>query len=177
MSVQDHPLFGTLYTARALRRFKPDAIPEEVGSISRSGSRVESSNYKGTVHSSVKNGAGFADTSSSYHNNYPVSLFPSIFLSEKLKGNQELQLNYSRRINRPNFFQLFPFTDYSDSLNLSRGNPNLRPEFTNSLELSYQKTFPKSNSLLLSVYYKYTTDLITRYQSQEETRSQILLFL
>jgi outer membrane receptor protein involved in Fe transport len=131
------------------------------------GLRLESSDYQGTVHSSVKSGTGFADTSSGYHNNYPLSLFPSIFLSEKLKGNQELQLNYSRRINRPNFFQLFPFTDYSDSLNLSRGNPNLRPEFTNSLELSYQKTFPKSNSLLVSVYYKYTTDLITRYQSQE----------
>ncbi len=131
------------------------------------GLRIESSDYKGTVHSSVKNGTGFADTSSSYSNSYPVSLFPSIFLSQKLKGNQELQLNYSRRINRPNFFQLFPFTDYSDSLNLSRGNPNLKPEFTNSIELSYQKTFPKSNSLLMSVYYKYTTDLITRYQSQE----------
>jgi outer membrane receptor protein involved in Fe transport len=131
------------------------------------GLRMESSDYKGTVHTSVKNPGGFVDTASSYHNNYPVSLFPSIFLSQKLKHDQELQLNYSRRINRPNFFQLFPFTDYSDSLNLSRGNPNLRPEFTNSFEVSYQKTFPKSNSLLVSVYYKHTTDLITRYQSQE----------
>ncbi|MDP4262088.1 MAG: outer membrane beta-barrel family protein [Bacteroidota bacterium] len=132
------------------------------------GLRLESSDYKGTVHTSVKDPSGFADTASSYHNNYPVSLFPSIFLSQKLKHDQELQLNYSRRINRPNFFQLFPFTDYSDSLNLSRGNPNLKPEFTNSFELSYQKNFPKSNSLLVSVYYKHTTDLITRYQSQEK---------
>ncbi|HET6995057.1 MAG TPA: TonB-dependent receptor [Chitinophagaceae bacterium] len=131
------------------------------------GLRVESSDYHGTVHSSVKSGTGFADTSSSYSNSYPISFFPSLFLTQKLKGNQDLQLNYSRRINRPNFFQLFPFTDYSDSLNLSRGNPNLKPEFTNSIELAYQKTFPKSNSLLISVYYKYTTDLITRYQSQE----------
>lgn len=132
------------------------------------GFRLESSDYKGTVHTSAKSPSGFADTASSYHNNYPVSLFPSIFLSQKLKHDQELQLNYSRRINRPNFFQLFPFTDYSDSLNLSRGNPGLKPEFTNSFELSYQKTFPKSNSLLVSVYYKRTTDLITRYQSQEK---------
>lgn len=132
------------------------------------GLRLESSDYNGTVHTSVKNIGGYTDTAGSYHNNYPISLFPSIFLSQKLKHDQELQLNYSRRINRPNFFQLFPFTDYSDSLNLSRGNPNLRPEFTNSLELSYQKTFPKSNTLLLSVYYKHTTDLITRYQAQEK---------
>jgi len=90
-----------------------------------------------------------------------------VFLSEKLKHNQELQLNYTRRINRPNFFQLFPFTDYSDSLNITRGNPDLRPEFTNSLEVSYQKTFPKNNSLLISAYYKGTTDLITRYTATE----------
>ncbi|HEV8283316.1 MAG TPA: TonB-dependent receptor [Chitinophagaceae bacterium] len=131
------------------------------------GLRLESSDYSGTVHTSVKNGSGFKDTASKYSNSYAISFFPSVFLSEKLKHNQELQLNYSRRINRPNFFQLFPFTDYSDSLNLSRGNPNLKPEFTNSIEVSYQKTFPKNNSLLISAYYKHTDDLITRYQSSE----------
>lgn len=131
------------------------------------GLRVEGSDYSGTVHTSVLDGFGFKDTASRYSNNYPISLFPSVFLSEKLKHDQELQLNYSRRINRPNFFQLFPFTDYSDSLNLSRGNPDLKPEFTNSIEISYQKTFPKNNILLISAYYKNTTDLITRYTSTE----------
>ena len=131
------------------------------------GLRVEGSEYSGTVHTSVKNGFGFKDTSNNYSHSYAISLFPSVFLSEKLKGNQELQLNYSRRINRPGFFQLFPFTDYSDSLNLSRGNPDLKPEFTNSIEVSYQKTFPKNNSLLVSAYYKNTNDLITRYTATE----------
>jgi outer membrane receptor protein involved in Fe transport len=131
------------------------------------GLRLEGSDYSGTVHTSVIDGFGFKDTSSKYSNSYAISFFPSVFLSEKLKHNQELQLNYSRRINRPNFFQLFPFTDYSDSLNLSRGNPNLRPEFTNSIEVSYQKTFPKNNSLLMSAYYKHTNNLITRYTSTE----------
>ena len=102
------------------------------------------------------------DTVSSYGNKFPVSLFPSIFISQKIKEDQEFQINYSRRINRPNFFQLFPFTDYSDSLNLSRGNPGLRPEFTSSFELSYSKVFAGNNSLLVSAYYKHTNDLITR---------------
>ena len=131
------------------------------------GLRLESSDYSGTMHSSVQDGAGFKDTSSTMAATYPISLFPSVFLSDKLKHNQELQLNYTRRINRPNFFQLFPFTDYSDSLNITRGNPDLRPEFTNSIEVSYQKTFPKNNSLLVSAYYKGTTDLITRYTATE----------
>lgn len=78
-----------------------------------------------------------------------------------------MQLNYTRKINRPNFFQLFPFTDYSDSLNISRGNPNLKPEFTNSVEFTYQKTFKNKDNFIASVYYKNTNDLISRYQAKE----------
>jgi outer membrane receptor protein involved in Fe transport len=134
------------------------------------GLRLESSEYNGTVHSYLTNSSGalLKDTAASYSNSYAINFFPSLFLSQKLTNNQELQLNYSRRINRPNFFQLYPFTDFSDSLNLSRGNPNLKPEFTNSFEISYQKSFPKSNSLLVSAYSKFTNDLITRYQKVEQ---------
>ncbi|MES1217378.1 MAG: TonB-dependent receptor, partial [Bacteroidota bacterium] len=121
------------------------------------GLRVESSDYTG--HLPEKN--------QDFNIKFPVSLFPSIFLNNKMKHDQELQLNYSRKINRPNFFQLYPFTDYSDSLNISRGNPDLKPEFTNSLELSYQKTFKNRDNFLASLYYKNTNDLITRYQVKD----------
>jgi ferric enterobactin receptor len=67
-------------------------------------------------------------------------------------------------VNRPGFFQLIPYTDYSGTLNITRGNPNLVPEFTESFELSYIKTFPHNNTLLISTYYKYTSNLITRFQ-------------
>jgi hypothetical protein len=71
-------------------------------------------------------------------------LFPSVFLTRKLnEAGDQMQLAYTRRVNRPNFFQTMPFTDFSDSLNLRRGNVQLLPEFTNSLELSYQKIFQK----------------------------------
>ncbi|MBC7874929.1 MAG: TonB-dependent receptor [Ferruginibacter sp.] len=130
------------------------------------GLRLESSNYDGRLP--VK-GQVFTI-------NFPVSLFPSIFLSNKLKNDQELQLNYTRKINRPNFFQLYPFTDFSDSLNISRGNPNLKPEFTNSIEFTYQKIFKKNkDNFLASVYYKNTTDLITRFQVQEISADTLLI--
>lgn len=133
------------------------------------GLRAESSNYKGNDKTSVKNSSGtLTDTTGYYSNKFPISLFPSVFLTQKLGGDQDLSLNYTRRIDRPSFFQLFPFTDYSDSLNLSRGNANLKPQFTNSFELSYQKSFKGNNTLLASVYYKNTTNLITRYQSREK---------
>lgn len=125
------------------------------------GLRVESSNYQGNL----------PDKNQEFNIKFPVSLFPSVFLSQKLDETQDLQLNYSRRINRPNFFQLYPYTDYSDSLNISRGNPNLNPEFTNSLELSYQKTFKNRDNFIASLYYKNTNDLITRYQVKEVNTS------
>jgi outer membrane receptor protein involved in Fe transport len=93
-----------------------------------------------------------------------------------MKNDQELQLNYSRKINRPNFWQLYPYTDFSDSLNISRGNPDLKPEFTNSVELSYQKTFKKNrDNFLASIYYKNTNDLITSVQVREITTDTLLI--
>ncbi len=121
------------------------------------GLRVESSRYDGVL----------PDLNQQFSIDFPVSLFPSVFLTQKMKKNQDLQLNYTRKINRPNFFQLYPFTDYSDSLNLSRGNPNLIPEFTSSVELSYQKTFTNKDNFIASAYFKHTDNLITRYQDKE----------
>ena len=117
------------------------------------GLRGESSNYTGQVF----------NTKQQFGNSYPLSLFPSVFLSQKLKNKQELQISYTRRINRPNFFQLIPYTNYTDSLNITRGNPNLVPQFTNSLEMSYMKTFKGNNTFLASLYYKRTDNLITSF--------------
>lgn len=117
------------------------------------GLRAESSNYKGEL----------SNTGDEFSNKYPLSLFPSIFLSQKLKNKQEVQMSYTRRVRRPNFFQLIPYVDYTDSLNIRRGNPNLKPEFTNSLEMSYTKSLKGNNTILTSIYFKHTTDLITNY--------------
>ena len=120
------------------------------------GLRAERSAYTGTLLS----------TNDKFSNSYPVSLFPSIFLSQKLKDKQELQFSVTRRVNRPNFFQLIPYVDYTDPLNITKGNPDLKPEFTQSFEMSYSKTYRKKDNLLTSIYYKKTTDLITRYQEK-----------
>jgi len=118
------------------------------------GLRAESSNYQGLLN----------QTNEKFDIDFPISFFPSVFLSQKFNDNNELQLNYSRRINRPNFWQLSPFVDSTDFLNLEKGNPGLNPEFTNSLELSYQRIFKNRDNMLVSLYYKNTNDLITRFQ-------------
>jgi len=121
------------------------------------GLRVESSDYTGML----------PNKNESFDIKFPVSLFPSLFLSQKIGEMDDLQLNYSRRINRPGFWQLFPFYDISDSLNISKGNPGLNPEFTNSLELSYSKLFKNRDNLIASVYFKHTNNLITSFQALE----------
>ncbi len=128
------------------------------------GLRAESSDYTGTK-------IGTKD--STFKTQYPISLFPSVFLTKDLGNKQDFQINYSRRINRPNFFQLIPYKDITNPQYPTVGNPGLKPEFTNSFEMSYQKTFPKNYSILASVYFKYTTDLITRYQFKDVISDKI----
>jgi outer membrane receptor protein involved in Fe transport len=122
------------------------------------GLRAESSVYKGELTDRPD---------SSFTISYPVSLFPSVFLTKKLNDTDNLQFSYTRRVNRPNFFQTMPFTDFSDSLNLRKGNPKLRPEFMNSLEVSYQNIFKDGHNLLVSIYYKRASDLITTHIEPE----------
>ncbi len=121
------------------------------------GLRGESSDYVGNLLDPL------TQKENEFKVKYPLSLFPSLFLSQKLEKNQEIQLSYTRRINRPFFMQLIPFIDSTDQLNWSRGNAGLRPEFTNSLEASYSKTYKGNNTFLASVYLKTSTDLITRF--------------
>lgn len=88
-------------------------------------------------------------------------LFPSLFMSYQLTPSQQLQLNYTRRLRRPWGGQLNSFRDTRDATTVSFGNPLLTPEYSNSFSLNYLKTWD-NHSLLLSAYYRPTTDVIQR---------------
>ncbi len=92
-----------------------------------------------------------------------LSFFPSLYFARKLAADQEIQLNYSRRINRPQVNNLNPFTDFSDPRNLRTGNPNLKPEYVDAYELSYIKYW-KRNTLTSTLYFRQTNDQIQRYR-------------
>ncbi|MCX2573399.1 TonB-dependent receptor domain-containing protein [Pedobacter sandarakinus] len=91
-------------------------------------------------------------------------LYPSIFLTQKFKGDQQLQLSYTRRVNRPRPWDTNPFLDVSDPLNYRAGNPNLYPEDVHSFELGYSKYFKKV-TLTSSLYFRQTNDVIQRVRS------------
>ncbi|MEO6914854.1 MAG: outer membrane beta-barrel family protein, partial [Chitinophagaceae bacterium] len=89
-------------------------------------------------------------------------LFPSLYLTKDIGNQQEVQLNFSRRVRRPSFWQLNPFIDINDPLNISQGNTNLRPEFTNSFEFNYSKQY-SNGSFLGVLYFRNNKADITRY--------------
>jgi|WetSurMetagenome_2_1015567.scaffolds.fasta_scaffold03664_5 outer membrane receptor protein involved in Fe transport len=109
-----------------------------------------------------------------FENNY-FSLFPSIYLTQTITKNQDIQLSYSRRINRPRSFFLNPFVDYSDPQNLRAGNPELNPEYINSFELGYLKYF-NSFSLTSSIFYKLTNDVINRITTLSDSNVTMTTF-
>lgn len=97
-------------------------------------------------------------TNTDYNSSYS-SLYPSFHTQYDLGKERELQFSYSRRVQRPSPRELNPYVDYSDSLNIEKGNPALKPEFANSLEFGIQKYW-KSSSLTSSIFYNHTKDVV-----------------
>lgn len=64
-------------------------------------------------------------------------IFPSVFLSYNFSKDNQLLLNYSRRIDRPRSFFLVPFMSYTDNQNIFRGNTDLNPAYIDSFEFGY----------------------------------------
>ena len=103
------------------------------------------------------------------------NIFPSASLSYKLRQNKTLQFSYSYRINRPHFRQLLPFSDFRDPRVLFTGNPALRPEFTNSIEMGYLFDWD-FGSILSNVYYRHRKNVIERIVTEPDSagRSRIV---
>lgn len=129
------------------------------------GLRAEVSRFTGELLDSAKRfGYDYPKDASRFFD----ALFPSIFLTKKAGENTELQVNYTRRIRRPNFWQLNPFIDITDPVNLRRGNPELQPEFVNSFEFNYSRNYTKGNFLGV-LYYRNNLRDITRFSDTIST--------
>jgi outer membrane receptor protein involved in Fe transport len=89
------------------------------------------------------------------------SLFPSLFLSYSLPHDNELQINYTRRIRRPWGGQLNTFKDISNPTDISYGNSELQPEYTNAFELNYIKSWD-SHMISVSGYLRTADDIMNR---------------
>lgn len=89
-------------------------------------------------------------------------LFPNLFYSYAIKSDQTIAITYARRITRPGFRDLNPFVIKQNDFLYQTGNPNIQPQYTNKIDLSYRL---KNHSL--SLYGSFSNDLIVGVYSVE----------
>lgn len=87
-----------------------------------------------------------------------TNLFPTAFVSYKVNDNNSLTVSYGRRINRPNYQDLNPFTYFLDSLSFRQGNIYLRPQYTHNIEL----THAFKGKFITTLNYNNTDDVISQ---------------
>ncbi|MEJ6980852.1 TonB-dependent receptor [Pedobacter sp. P351] len=139
----------------------------------QAGLRAEQA-YLNTEYTGI-DGDTFLPTSAKGNLDY-FRVYPSVFLTQKFKGENQLQLSYTRRVNRPRGWQVNPFLDVTDPNNLRMGNPNLRPEDIHSVEFSYMK-FWKAFTLTSTVFARQVNDVVQNYRtvlSGDTTLSQFI---
>ena len=97
----------------------------------------------------------------SVHKSYPA-FYPTLHASYQISKEQSIQLSYSRRVRRPGMRDLNPYLDVRQGMEMGFGNPDLDPEFTNAIELSYNIGFKQTN-IFTSAYFRQTNNMMTRY--------------
>ncbi|KQC00431.1 outer membrane beta-barrel protein [Pedobacter sp. Hv1] len=99
-----------------------------------------------------------------------LSLFPTVFLGQKISDKHQINYSYGRRIDRPNYQQLNPFNFYMDPYTIQQGNPYLKPQFTNNFGISYIY----NNGISLSLNYSKTTDMILDSKTAQNDTTRIV---
>jgi outer membrane receptor protein involved in Fe transport len=100
--------------------------------------------------------------------------FPGLHLSYSLPADQQVTASYSRRIDRPGPWELTPFLSWWDPRTVGKGNPSLKPQYTDSYEGGYELPFG-ANSVNAGVYYRVTHDLYQQVMTKFDTSSTVLL--
>ena len=90
--------------------------------------------------------------------------FPNLRFAYKLNDNNKISLFYNRRVDRPNEVDIRIFPKYDDAEIIKVGNPALRPQFTNSVELGYKTNWSKG-SFYNAIYHRFADGTITRISS------------
>ncbi len=98
-----------------------------------------------------------------------VQLFPSALVSYNLNPKNSLEINYSRRIQRPSYDQLNPFKFFLDQTTYKAGNPKLEPQTTHSVELTH--TF--NQKIFTTLSFSRTQNNITETISPSETEERV----
>jgi len=91
-----------------------------------------------------------------------VKFFPSASIQYTFTKNTKLKASYSKRVERTTTFKMNPFPEREHSETLEQGDPTLKPEFIDLVELGFSKSFKGGNSLFVTGYYRNTKNLVNR---------------
>ena len=100
--------------------------------------------------------------SNSGSNQKYLNVFPTGHLNYSLTEVDQIQASYARRIRRPWYGQMAPFSSFNDDRNIRTGNPDLKPIFTDSYEFSYLRFWERGN-INFTAYYRHSTDVIRNF--------------
>jgi len=103
--------------------------------------------------------------------NQYIQLFPSIFIDRQFGKNHNLSTSYSRRIDRPSYEDLNPFIFYLDQYTFERGNPFLKPQFTDAFALEYSFM----DAVFTAVEFSRTRDAMTDVTEQIDSTGATFL--
>lgn len=96
-----------------------------------------------------------------HHSKHRFDLFPSAHVAYALDEASQFRLAYSRRITQPELFYMEPYVVYVDYTTAQKGNPFIKPEYTNSVELGYQRSFD-DNTVSAALFHRARKDKIER---------------
>jgi hypothetical protein len=114
---------------------------------------------------------GYQVTNDSTFKRNFTDLFPNVYITRTINDKNSLTLSFGRRITRPNYQDLNPFTFFLDSLSYRQGNPYLLPQFTSNIELSH--TF--KGKIITTLNYNNTTDVISQILKQNSQTKIVYL--
>jgi iron complex outermembrane recepter protein len=133
--------------------------------------QVKKWSFQGGLRVENTNAKGQQITSHQQFRRDTTNFFPTAYLSYALDKNNSLTVNYGRRVNRPNYQDLNPFTYFLDTLTYRQGNIYLRPQYTDKYELSYAY----QSKYILSASYSETDDVISQILRQNTAEKKTYL--
>ena len=140
------------------------------GLLIQAGLRVENTNLTGTSKGSKKEGTNYKDYDSTFDRHF-TDVFPSASVTFNKNPMSQISFTYSRRIDRPSYKDLNPFEFKLDAYTFSRGNIQLRPQYTNSFGLTYTYKY----KLTTSINFSMVKDMFTQLLDTTETSKLLIV--
>jgi len=136
--------------------------------------KIKKWNLTAGLRAENTNSKGYLVTTNSTVIKHYTNLFPSVFTGYDIDKKNTVTFSFSRRVQRPNYQDLNPFTFFLDSLSYRQGNPNLGPQFS----YNYELTHSWSGKIIITINYSSTDHVIANIMKQQRgAHDEIISFL